>query len=69
MRSTPVGTGRRCPRDSVALGRVPGGRGAEFGTVSATLEEIAPMNRFLCTGEASYTSGAIFTVDGGVTAV
>jgi NAD(P)-dependent dehydrogenase (short-subunit alcohol dehydrogenase family) len=32
-------------------------------------EEIAPMNLWLCTDEASYTSGGFFVVDGGMTAV
>jgi NAD(P)-dependent dehydrogenase (short-subunit alcohol dehydrogenase family) len=32
-------------------------------------EEIAPMNLWLCTDEASYTSGGFFVVDGGLTAV
>ena len=32
-------------------------------------EEIAPMNLWLCTDEASYASGGFFVVDGGMTAV
>jgi NAD(P)-dependent dehydrogenase (short-subunit alcohol dehydrogenase family) len=31
--------------------------------------EVAPMNLWLCTDEASYTSGAFFVVDGGLIAV
>lgn len=31
--------------------------------------EIAPMNLWLCTDEASYTNGGFFVVDGGLTAV
>lgn len=32
-------------------------------------EEVAAMNLWLCSGEASYASGAYFVVDGGLTAV
>ena len=40
------------------IGHIPAGR-------MGSVDEIDPTVAFLCTGHSSYTSGAVFVIDGG----